>query len=300
MGTKWKCPNHADNVFQRARRPKNAHVVDSNLCRGYKNDGNIDILDSSDEEQREINTRAIPMGYARNLERPASQRYKPFAWDEPPAYEETQSVKLDFIRAVNDVKQGTLSNAQILISLDELATKSQDIRDGVRNLCYLKFDGTPDVMAANSRTNVELLLQSALCLQSPPPSKKLKSISLPHVPAIKATPSNASTPIQNGRQNTTPPTPSTQGHTTTLRYRKKSGNHANANANATTPTQSNSAHLFLQNTPSRFASSPLENDDTEEIHPSEHANLLAIKQLLEIKGKDALMEFLLPKDVVER
>ena len=78
---RWMCPAHADSVINAAgpggrlyktRRPKNARIVDTQLRRGFKSNGIIDIeLDDSAEES-EVD-------------------------DEPPVYRVTErSIRLDF------------------------------------------------------------------------------------------------------------------------------------------------------------------------------------------------------------
>lgn len=51
LGRKWKCPNHVDNVIPLPRRPKKLKCIDTDLQRGFVNDGNIDVLlDEGDDE----------------------------------------------------------------------------------------------------------------------------------------------------------------------------------------------------------------------------------------------------------
>lgn len=57
---RWMCPAHADNLINAAgsagrlyktRRPRNARIIDTQLCRGFKSNGIIEIeLDDSAEE----------------------------------------------------------------------------------------------------------------------------------------------------------------------------------------------------------------------------------------------------------
>lgn len=261
VGTKWKCPNHADHVFRVARRPKNAVIVDTNLRRGFKNDGNIDILDSSDEEQLEINTRDIPKSNARNgltttKSSPApTQNYKQFEQKPDDVSISSQAVRLAFIQPVRstaEVPYRKTSNSQVLLALDELATKSQDVREGVRNLCYFQFDGTPDEIAARTRTNVELLLESALTLKSPP----------------------------------------LQGQTGPKRVK--------LSLSSKNYTQNMKISIANESKARRSPSHAASNGTSGEIHSNEKVYLSAIKKILKLKGKDALMEFLLQKKDVEK
>lgn len=303
VGTKWKCPNHADHVYRKSRRPKNARIVDTNLRRGYKNDGNVEILDSSDEEQLEINTRDIPIW---NFQDTSSESRAP-----TPHYEQldtdgvvirvpSEGVKLDFIQSINTMKAEAYSdthNSQILLALDELATKSQNFREGVRNLCYLKFDGTPDVMVANSRTNIEMLLDSALCLQSPlqPKGSKLKAqIESKEI----MSPSNP--PKGNGLQSsTTPRKPAHQAAQAVLACNLRKSSLANtvksksiASQTSTPKAPQDSLYEGIESVSAIIGGISL---GTDEINPDERKHLFAVKRLMELKGKDALMEFLAPK-----
>ncbi|CAG79475.2 hypothetical protein B0I72DRAFT_155835 [Yarrowia lipolytica] len=50
LGRKWKCPNHVDNVINLPRKPKKLKRIDTDLQRGFVNDGNIEVLlDEGDE-----------------------------------------------------------------------------------------------------------------------------------------------------------------------------------------------------------------------------------------------------------
>ncbi|KAH3678990.1 hypothetical protein WICMUC_001304 [Wickerhamomyces mucosus] len=45
LGTRWKCPNHADHLIsKKQRRLKKPHIIDVSQPSGFKNDGNIDVL----------------------------------------------------------------------------------------------------------------------------------------------------------------------------------------------------------------------------------------------------------------
>lgn len=51
LGRKWKCPNHVDNVISLPRKPKKLKRIDTDLQRGFVNDGNIEVLlDEGDDE----------------------------------------------------------------------------------------------------------------------------------------------------------------------------------------------------------------------------------------------------------
>lgn len=293
VGTKWKCPNHADHAFHKARRPKHAQIIDTNLRRGFKNDGNIDILDSSDEEQLEVNTRDLPFHNIRAPQyddvpnAPVQIEARKHSEDS----NESQAVKLDFIQSMQERRREShtvTSNTQVLLALDEVASKPQDIREGVRNLCYMRAEGTHDAMTANCRNNIEILLTSALSLQSPlSKPKKVQdepSSALSLLDPSEPLPPPDGTPKSGQSCSVTPPAPansvSTNKHKESILRKSSLSNSSDI-----------ATHSRSRN------SSPISVSDSEEIHPEERAHLIAIKKLLELKGKDTFMEFLLQKNI---
>lgn len=50
---KWMCPNHAYHVTPKIRQPKKSKILDVCLKRGFKNNGNIEI-DNTEEEEKEL------------------------------------------------------------------------------------------------------------------------------------------------------------------------------------------------------------------------------------------------------
>lgn len=309
VGTKWKCPNHADHVYHKSRRPKHAHIIDTNLRRSYKNDGNIDILDSSDEEQLEINTRDIPLYNFQNTSAAITkylQNNNPLGLNDKAIGVKSEGVKLDFTQSINHIQTDEYSEnsiSQVLLGLDELATKNQKFREGVRNLCYLQFEGTPDVMAANCRTNIEMLLDSALSLKSPPLKPKESPSKSPEIhPKENLTPTSDST--KNGIvTSSTPSKKPTQNVNTPQHHKLRISNSANS-AKSRSPSIAPQGNTKRQNASPYDAAGndgkslidgiSLYNDD---ILPDERNHLITIKRLMELKGKDALMEFLLPKEI---
>lgn len=281
VGTKWKCPNHADHSFNKNRRPKNAIIVDTNLRRGYRNDGNIDILDSSDEEQLENHTRSLPFRpHSKNLDVSTTKSEnikKPIAESAT-----SQSVKLDFTQSVRQNNEdSTASNIQTMLALDEVALKPASIREGVRNLCYLKAAGTLDEHAAKCRTNVELLLVGAQSLEAPLKPK------LSDTKAVNRLDPSEPLPAPDGLSSKENGSSDANTHSLSSHSRRKESLLRKA---------SPGVGDISSNTRSRN-SSPFDGQGIDEIHPDEHPHLLAIKRLIEMKGKDTFMEFLLPKEV---
>ncbi|CDK28923.1 unnamed protein product [Kuraishia capsulata CBS 1993] len=50
LGTKWKCPNHVEDLVAPKRKMKKPDVVDVSMTRGFQNDGNVEIINTSLEE----------------------------------------------------------------------------------------------------------------------------------------------------------------------------------------------------------------------------------------------------------
>lgn len=167
VGTKWKCPNHADHLYHKRRRPKSSKVLDTGLYRGYKNNGNVEIIDSSDEETLNFKCQEtlVHKHRRRIIKEPELIRLH-----------ETDTVKLDFLTPresfneyENEVHRTSLpgdaesliNNTETIMELDHLATKHKDERECVRSLCFLKYDTTNDIMTANTRSNLDILLETA-------------------------------------------------------------------------------------------------------------------------------------------
>lgn len=76
-----------------------------------------------------------------------------------------RGVKLDFIQAVHERNAEPYQdthNSDILLALDELATRENNVREGVRNLCYLQAKDSPDEATATARKQLEILIDAAL------------------------------------------------------------------------------------------------------------------------------------------
>jgi hypothetical protein len=125
MGSRWKCPNHADQVIKLPRRPKRYKLVDTDLQRGFNNNGNIEVLDSSDEEELGA-VEEIPFfdvvdtanGVAAKIPRATE---KSFASDGIVYRLPERGIKLDFIQAVYKEQNNSYPDSmqsQILLTLD--------------------------------------------------------------------------------------------------------------------------------------------------------------------------------------
>ncbi|ODV97701.1 hypothetical protein PACTADRAFT_47537 [Pachysolen tannophilus NRRL Y-2460] len=55
LGTKWKCPNHSDDLsLPHGRRFKKSKILDVSLLRGFKNNGDVEILNLEDEDYENV------------------------------------------------------------------------------------------------------------------------------------------------------------------------------------------------------------------------------------------------------
>lgn len=375
IGTKWKCPNHADHVFKKKRRPKSYKIIDTSLRRGFSNDGNIEVLDSSDEEQNDLNARDVPLhdyfDTPTGVSAPVPQHLiKPLVQSGVVYRIPSEGVKLDFIQTVkelNDEAYQDSRNSDILLALDELATREQDIRDGVRNLCYLQVDQSQDVATATARHNLETLIDVALSTpkdtnllisnnngfngngsihskdskellhasianssgfgSSSPPlrSTGLSSSSSPSVsqrnvsplPLYRtATSSRRASQIANNKIHAAAEEGRYNTRRSSLRNSMSNvdgGSAISSNDSSTSSSSNNShnsgVHSRLRSAGPTGSIIPIGSSingsgnvtdyslsfDNDYISPEERTHLLAIQKLMKLKGKDALMDFLLPR-----
>lgn len=169
VGSRWMCPNHAAQVVKLPRRPRKAKIVDTHLRRGYKNNGNIEVLDSSDEEDPD-SVQDIPFFDIVDTRSGVSARYpkhieKTFTIDGVIYRLPSQGIKLDFIDAVKQVNEDPYPETQssdILMALDELASRPAEDRRVVRDICYLQANGSVDSKVSVAHENIQLLLDVAL------------------------------------------------------------------------------------------------------------------------------------------
>lgn len=307
VGTKWKCPNHADKVYKKARRPKHAQVVDTSLRRGYQNDGNVDVIDSSDEEKLDVFSKDIPEFNITHRE--GSPVIKVVAPPQPSLFQESQphdtnevalhlpsdGVKLDFIRPNSQVdsqnaqESQVLNNTEILVSLDHLGILNKDVRETVRNLSFLKYENTTDYKVASCRSNIELLLETALTFNPPEePKTLLEALKLDgpeepytpaHQPLIKST-------TRGGKRGGGGP----YKHIITLRTNKAASAAKAAATAAHTETKPRKA-VLEKAMPDDFGDKAL-HDAATSLTDEERNNLIKIRELMQAKNKDELVRFL--------
>ncbi|ANB11095.1 Rco1p [Sugiyamaella lignohabitans] len=261
IGSRWKCPNHADQATKLPRRPRKYKVVDTVLQRGFKNDGNVEVLDSSDEEEEGF-VQDIPffdnydtrIGVASRINKGSE---KTFLSNGVLYRLPSRGIKLDFIEAVHDSYDEPYPDSirsDILVALDELATKSLDVQQAVRNLAYLQSDGDPSVKVAIGKENINVLVSAAL--EELPDSNPA-----PQGPSVYIKPDTGS--------------PSPPRHT-----------------NGRSSARSSLAGSVTDSDRDALTSNSSVDD---EVLDSERDQLRIIKRLMQIKGKDKLVKFLLEK-----
>lgn len=222
VGSRWKCPNHADQAVKLPRRPKRTQLVDTHLRRGFRNDGNIEVFDESDEEEVQdipfFDVKDTPFGVSAKVNNHYSRQNRLMSSDGVIYRLPERSIKLDFIDAVhieNSQPYPETRAVDVLVALDELATRPTETVSGVRDLCYFQKQGSRDLEVATFKANLYKLLDAALYEED--------------------------------------------------------------------------QHDRTQHPPMSHLTSPPPDDN---ISPPEREQLLAIKQLMQIKGKDALLRFL--------
>jgi hypothetical protein len=216
------------------RRPRKREIVDTHLRRGFKNDGNIDVLDSSDEEF----TRDIPYFDIRDTKSgvgaPIPKHVEKTLTADGITYRlPARGILLDFIenvhKTINDPLAET-NNAEILLALDELALRPNNEREAVRDLCFLQAANSKDMDVFVAKKNLNTLLD-----------------------VVIASPRS----LPNGNRGKT---------------------------QSSVPAHSPEQEDFKQN---------ILLDDLGDLSLSEREQLLAIKKLISVKGRDKVMEFLL-------
>lgn len=182
---RWKCPNHVDQATKLPRRPKKMKMEDPALRRGFKNNGNIEILNSEDEPPAAffkevpkffVESRDTPQGVAAKL--PVRTR-KTFEQDGILYRLPEDAIKLDFIDTVRKETDVTpypqTDRSDILLALDELATRPSTDREAVRDLCYLQSNGSRDVNTATAKVNLAKLIAAAFGEQSNDENNDIKN-----------------------------------------------------------------------------------------------------------------------------
>lgn len=188
VGSGWMCPNHTAQVVKLPRRPRKAKFVNTNLRRGFKNKGNIEVQDSSDEEDSDM-VQDIPFFDIRNTEHGVSAPYpkqieKMFSIDGVIYRLPARGIKLDFIDHVNQVNEDIYpetNSSDILMALDELSARPLEERRAVRDLCYLQAEGSVDVKVSVAHENIQRLLDVAFKSQELSTSETVHQLSFPKI-----------------------------------------------------------------------------------------------------------------------
>jgi hypothetical protein len=272
------------------------------LRRGYKNNGNVDVIDSSDEEKLDVFSKDIPDFNITHREgspvikvavQPQlslhqgqqSHHTNGVAWHLP-----SDGVKLDFIRrdSHNTQESRVLNNTEILLSLDNLGIKNKEVREAVRNLSFLKYENTTDYKVAACRSNIELLLETALTFNPPDEPKTL-------LEALKLDgPDETYTPAQQPLIKSTTRGGKRGGggpykHIITLRTNKAAK--AAAAAAATAAHTKPSKLALAKAMPDDFGHKAL-HDAAAALTDEDRINLIKIRELMQAKNKDDLVRFL--------
>lgn len=311
IGTKWKCPNHADHDFKTKRRPRSAKVIDTCLRRGFQNDGNIEIMISSDEESMEPRAQLFynKNSHAEIPDLLPQTVLKPVIRKDEVLQIPEESVKLDFIDRVHEYNPEAYQdnkNADVLLALDELATRNQSEKEGVRNLCYLMADGTEDVLTATARNNIETLITAAIGVTYGTDStqgsdnviKNINDNGASHVkiPDSKDPGTNLKTQVPSHLVSNQALQHSTIKEEDVSMTPKRHSVDSEAGSTTGGNIELSKSRLGTETVSAK--SSTLSNSDLSSaeshISPDERTHLLAIQRLLRLKGKQALLDFLLP------
>lgn len=296
------CPNNKGHQIRKLRRPKNGRIVEPPTPNSKASKSETDtevVISSDDEESGDVildvpihNFDDTPTGFSAPIPK---ERYKQID-DNGVVYRlSSKGIKLDFIQAVYEMRGDTFPdtcNSEILLSLDEIASRGTSCNSGnilVANQSPQEpsqslepsqpqepsqpsHSGETNKLPSVSRSGIEMLLESALSLTAP---KSLKD----------STKSLEASQKRNGRtRSSTPPfkaSQTTSAHPHNLRDISIA---RNVKSRHSSPYESNGKTGGHQN------------DALKEegiIRPEERTHLIAIKRLMELKGKEALMEFLL-------
>ncbi|CAN6669104.1 hypothetical protein TRVA0_041S00672 [Trichomonascus vanleenenianus] len=244
-GTKWRCPNHSDQGVKLARRPRKVKYEDPTLQRRFKNNGHIEVINDEDEDEGQFqkipslfdDVKNTATGFSSKVKNPVLKQRLMFGMDDVVYRLPEESIKLDFIESVRDEcyedPYPLMDTTKVLMALDELALRSSDVKDAVRNLSYFQLNGSPAADSALARANMSVLVDAALA-----PLSRQKEL---HHGSVKK---------ESAEQHDLP---------ATRRKRKRS-----------------------------------EVDEDSDL--DEYDQLLAIKQLMQLKGKEKLLEFLYSDD----
>lgn len=165
---RWICPNHPEKAASLRRRPRKPVIVESNLKRGLKNDGLIEVADEDGEygPVRQIpffNVYNTSSGFAAPVIKKRAQ--KVIEGEDGVIYKlPAQAIKLDFIELVHKQREmlyPETKEQRLLVALDEIAAKPDAEREAVRDLMYLKLQG-PATSAAQAHENLLKIAEAAV------------------------------------------------------------------------------------------------------------------------------------------
>ncbi|ODQ65931.1 hypothetical protein NADFUDRAFT_51204 [Nadsonia fulvescens var. elongata DSM 6958] len=287
LGKKWKCPNHADIGFKKLRRPKKAKIVDVDLIRAFRNDGNIEILDNDDEIQPPLNslpTYASPESSILSASSLLSSR-RPLTWNSATHVNDDNldcetlivkgvtyllldpPLKLDFYNEMTNydlnhslINDTTLSKWEMnptLKVLDELILRDIKQRECVRNLAYLQTNNGKMLDTPRDYECFSVLIQAA----SEARQERQKELEEQN---------------KNKRQG--------RSKKQTRSSRPISSRAINKRYGSQTST--------AENIPLKSMDDNLPDSYFDQVLPSEVGELSAIKKLMQLKGKEALLQFL--------
>ncbi|KAK9471478.1 uncharacterized protein V1510DRAFT_404160 [Dipodascopsis tothii] len=282
---KWMCPNHVDKDLTHHRRKKNSKIVDVSLRRGFVNNGDIEVdTESSDDDVAGL-VKPSHLHFIDGWEdapldiygrRGPDVEFEEFDMDGVVYRLPERGIVLDFCDKINMTvpDRRYAEPPPALSDLDRLVVRPYDERELVRNLAYLQTWPSAETQV---RQRVSTLLDAALgrgglgtaaaaaaaaaadATAGPGPVKAEKADD-----AVPATPRSPPSSAAN-TASTSPTTPTTTG------------------TSGTAATATTSAAESLKDA----------GDDATADATADRAAMAAIQKLIRIKGKDALMQFLL-------
>lgn len=165
---RWICPNHPEKATNLRRRPRKPTIVESNLQRGVKNDGLIEVADEDEDygPVRQIpffNIHNTSSGFAAPVIKKRAQ--KVIEGEDGVIYKlPAQAIKLDFIELVHkqrEISYPETNEQRLLVALDQIAAQPDAEREAVRDLMYLKLQG-PATSAAQAHENLIKIADAAV------------------------------------------------------------------------------------------------------------------------------------------
>lgn len=262
LGVKLVCPNNKDHILRKLRRPKNGKIFTPS-----KSESEIPIVVPSSEEALSEDDTADSVtitnfedtdnGFSAPFPK---ERYKVMNKDGYVYRLPALGIKLDFIQAVYEMREDQFPdtrNSEILLSLDEIASRND--RPIVRQ------ETGPGLPVSHSDQRARI---DAIDIKDETPERSNLELLVESALSLPA-PSKLGlerpkTTHRNGKLKS-----DILDHNTSV----KSSNHSVVKTRSSSPQESNDSIV------------------QEVIHPDERSHLIAIKRLMELKGKEALLEF---------